>query len=202
MSGLRCGVAFVLVSLMSVPVVRAQQPQAPAQKAPPAAPPAGAPPQTAPGQPAAPGQPPAPAAVQTRTFSAPAGLLFNTVRPERVADFEKVLAYLQAAFAKSSDSNVRAQGEGWRIFKATEAGPGGTVLYVYSIDPTVMGADYGLGKILADAYPDQINEIWKLYTSAVSGGGSLLNLTPVKPVPPPPLPSATQKPSNLNPPTP
>jgi hypothetical protein len=190
MSRLRFVTALVLVSLASpMPVTRAQQPQAPAQPEPPA----GAPAQAAPAQPAAPGQPPAPAAVQTRTFSAPAGLLFNTVRPERVADFEKVLAYLQAAFAKSSDPNVRAQGEGWRIFKATEAGPGGTVLYVYAIDPAVMGADYGLGKILADAYPDQVTEIWKLYTSALSGGGSLLNLTPVKPVPPPPLPSATQK---------
>ena len=47
-------------------------------------------------------------------------------------------------------------------------------------------ADYGLGRILSDAYPDQIQEIWKLYTGALAGGGSLLNLTPVQPPPLPP----------------
>ena len=45
------------------------------------------------------------------------------------------------------------------------------------------GADYGLGRILAEAYPDptKLQEIWKLYTDSLASGGSLLNLTPVKP---------------------
>jgi hypothetical protein len=61
------------------------------------------------------------------------------------------------------------------------------VLYVFLLDPTVMGADYSLGRILADAYPDQakLQEIWKLYSGSVTGG-SLLNLTPVKSAPPTP----------------
>ncbi len=44
------------------------------------------------------------------------------------------------------------------------------------------GADYGLGRILAAAYPDQtkLQEVWKLYTDSLATGGSLLNLTPVK----------------------
>jgi hypothetical protein len=57
------------------------------------------------------------------------------------------------------------------------------VLYTFLIDPTVPGADYGLGRILSDAYPDQIQDIWRLYTGALAGGGSLLNLTPVPPAP-------------------
>ena len=57
-----------------------------------------------------------------------------------------------------------------------------------------MGADYGIGKIIADTYPEQAAEIWKLYTGAVTGG-TLLNLTPVMPVEPPPLgPAETKKP--------
>jgi len=56
------------------------------------------------------------------------------------------------------------------------------VLYVFVLDPTVPGADYGLGRILAEAYePTQLQEIWRLYTGAVTSGGTLLNLTPVKP---------------------
>jgi len=60
-------------------------------------------------------------------------------------------------------------------------------LGLFLLDPTVVGADYGLGRILADAYPDQakLQEIWKLYSGSVTGG-SLLNLTPVKSPPPAP----------------
>jgi hypothetical protein len=126
-----------------------------------------------------------------RAFTATTGVIFNAVRPERIVDFEMVIGYLQAALEKSTDAGVRAQAQGWRVFKATEPGPNGTVLYVFLIDPTVAGADYGLGRILSDAYPDQIQEIWKLYTGALAGGGSLLNLTPVQP---PPLPSLAPPP--------
>ena len=173
-----------------------------AQVGPPATPPATQPPSPAPTesqQPppvaAASAAPVVPAPVVppvppgARTFTATTGIIFNAVRPERVVDFEMVIGYLQAAFEKSTDAGVRAQAQGWRVFKATEPGPNATVLYVFVIDPTVAGADYGLGRILSDAYPDQIQEIWKLYTGALAGGGSLLNLTPVQP-PPLPVPGA------------
>ena len=103
-------------------------------------------------------------------FTAPAGIILNAVRPERVADFEKLIGYLQAALATSSDATVRAQAEGWRVLKASETGPNGVVLYVFLFDPTVAGADYGLGRILAAAYPDQtkLQEIWKLYTDSLA----------------------------------
>ena len=65
-----------------------------------------------------------------------------------------------------------AQAQGWKIFSALEPGPNATSLYVFVIDPAVPGADYGLGRILADAYPEQIQEIWKLYTGSVTGGGT------------------------------
>lgn len=128
---------------------------------------------------AAPVVPPVP--LGARTFTAKTGLIFSQVRPDRVVDFEMVIGYLQQAFEKTTDAGVRAQAQGWRVFKATEPGPNNTVLYVFLIDPAVPGSDYGLGRILSDAYPDQIQEIWKLYTGSQAGGGSLLNLTPVQP---------------------
>jgi hypothetical protein len=140
---------------------------------------------------------PAPAATASRTFTAPVGLLFNTVRPDKVEDFERVLGYVQAALEKSGDAKDRAQWKGWRVFKAAEPGPGGSVLYVFLLDPAVANADYGLGRLLADAYPDtaQLQEIWKLYTGAITGGGSLLNLSPVTPIAPTGPPSATPPPA-------
>ena len=118
------------------------------------------------------------------------GLIFNAVRPDRVVDFEMVIGYLQAAFEKATDPRVREQAKGWRVYKATEPGPNGSVLYVFVIDPAVPGADYGLGRILADAYPDQIEKIWGLYTGSQASGGSLLNLSPVQPTAPLPVPPA------------
>lgn len=142
----------------------------------------------APGVPA-PVVPPVP--LGARVFTGKSGLIFNAVRPDRVVDFEMVMGYLQAALEKSTDARVREQANGWRVFKATEPGPNGSVLYVFVIDPAIPGADYGLGRILADAYPDQIEKIWSLYTGSQASGGSLLNLAPVQPPAALPLPPST-----------
>ena len=150
---------------------------------------------------------PQPQAAQTptasRAFTAPVGLLFHTVRPERVADFEQVIARVQAALAKSTDPQVQAQAKGWRILKVSEPGPNGVVLYVSLMDPTVPGADYGFARLLADAYPDvaELQEIWRLYTTSVTGGGNLLNLTPVMPTIEP-LDQRKPAPAPTSPPTP
>jgi hypothetical protein len=157
------------------------------QPGPPVAQPAPAAPQApVPGAPPVPTAilPPVPAApILPRSFTAKTGLLFNAVRPERATDFEIVLGLFEDALTKSTDPAVRAQAAGWRVFKATEPGPNATVLYVFVVDPAIPGADYGLGRILSEAYPDRIQEIWKLYTGALAGGGSLLNLSPVEPPP-------------------
>jgi hypothetical protein len=124
-----------------------------------------------------------PVPLGARTFTASTGVIFTAVRPDRVVDFEMVIGYLEAALETSTDPAVLAQARGWRVLRATEPGPNGSALYMFLVEPTVPGADYGLGRILSDAYPDQIQDIWKLYTGALAGGGSLLNLTAVEPLP-------------------
>jgi hypothetical protein len=133
-----------------------------------------------------PGATPAAASSSVRTFTTPAGMIVNAVRPERVADFEKVIGYLQEALSLSTNATVQAQAQGWRVMKASEPGPNGTVLYVFLFDPAVSGADYGLGRILAEGIPEQtkLQEVWKLYTDSLASGGSLLSLTPVQPAAP------------------
>ena len=176
-----------------------------------AQPPATTPDQQTPGvpgqaTPGAPGTPATPAAPLMRGFTGKAGMLLNTVRPERVKDFETVVWYLQEALKKSTDPTVMAQAQGWKIFRALEPGPNAVVLYVFVLDPVVPGADYGLGRILADAFPEQVPEIWKLYQGSVTSGGTLLNLNPVEPMPPMPpapvTPQAAPAPSTRTPPPP
>jgi hypothetical protein len=162
----------------------------------PAAPQEAAPPAAAPGaqQPPLPGAavppvPAAPTAEVARTFTGACGLLLHPVRPDRVQDFEKFLAYLREALAKSANPRVRSQAAGWRILKAAESGPNGVALYLFLIDPAVPSADYSLGPILAEVYTDpaQLAEIWALYTGSVTSGGTLLNFSAVEVKPPAPI---------------
>ena len=131
-------------------------------------------------------------AVLERSFTAPVGVVLNTVRPERVEQFERLLAEVQTALAASKNPTMQAQAKGWRFYTAAEPVSGGAILFVFVIDPVVPGADYSLGKILVEAFPDavKLQEVWALYTGSVTGGGNLLNLTPV---------SATVKPATTAP---
>ena len=166
--------AVVAVAMASV---SAQQPAAP-----------GPPGQPVPAVPGArpPAVAPAPTAIAARTFTAPVGLLFNTVRPDKVADFEKLIAAVRAKLKSSTDPGIQAQAKGLRFYRAAEPGPGNSVLYVFLVDPAVPGEDYGLGRVLSQGSTDaaELQETWKLYLSSVTGGGSLLNLTLVPEAPP------------------
>ena len=139
-----------------------------------------------------------------RTFTAPVGLLFNTVRPDKTADFEKLVAAVRAALEASTDPAIQGLAKGLRFYKASEPGPGNSVLYVFIVDPALPGEDYGLGRILSQGSTDTdaaaLQETWKLYTSSVTGGGSLLNLTPIPEAPA--EPAAGEKPAGaLGPPS-
>ena len=158
-------------------------------------PPAGAlqPQQTSPlpgAAPPSPSAPPAPApppgqnvvapAPLGRVFASEQGLIFNAIRADKVTDFETVLAKLRDALANSKDPVRNQQGWGWKIYKAAEPGPNGSVLYVFVMDPAVKGADYGVAKILSEAYPKEIMELYRMYTSAfATAGQTLINLQPV-----------------------
>src|SRR5882672_3808677 len=147
----------------------------------------GATPQT-PTAPPAPVPPPGQSVVSPpplgRVFAAEQGLIFNAIRPDKVMDFETVIARLRAALANSKDPVRNQQGWGWKIFKAAEPGPNGSVLYVFVMDPAVKGADYGVAKILAEAYPTEIMDLYRMYTTAfATAGQTLINLQPVPSTP-------------------
>ena len=143
----------------------------------------GATPQT-PTAPPAPAPPPGQNVVSPpplgRVFASEHGLIFNAIRSDKVMDFEAVLAKLRLALANSKDPVRNQQGWGWKIYKATEPGPNGSVLYVFVMDPAVKGADYGVAKILSEAYPNEIMDLYRMYTGAfATAGQTLINLQTV-----------------------
>lgn len=186
------------VLLLSATAAAAQVPAAGQQPAAPAVPGQQVPGQPLPGA-RPPAGPPPSSATAARTFTAPIGLLFNTVRPDKTADFEKLVAAVRKTLESSSDAKLQAMAKGWQFYKATEPGPGNSVLYVFLVDPVVPGEDYGLGRVLSSGSSDTaaVQEIWKLYTGSVTGGGSLLNLSPIPEAPA--EPAAGDKPAPAKP---
>jgi hypothetical protein len=110
-------------------------------------------------------------------FGSDAGIVFNTIKPDKTADFEMVMGKLKEALQKSTNPDRKKQAAGWKVFKSVEPGPGGNVLYLFVVDPAVPNADYTVAKILDEAFPDQIQDLYKTYASCyVAGGQSVVNL--------------------------
>jgi hypothetical protein len=162
--------ALVVCTAAGLPAA-AQQPPAPTPQQPP---PTQQPQPTPPPDPQAPA---APVPQPGRVFTGDAGLIFFPVKADKTADFEKIMAKLKEALQTSEDPVRKEQAAGWKIFKAAEPGPNNTALYVFLIDPAVKGADYGFWKTLHDAFPAEVQRLYRLYNAANAGGQSLLNLT-------------------------
>ncbi len=110
-------------------------------------------------------------------FGSDAGIVFNTIKPDKTADFEMVMGKLKEALQKSSNPDRQKQAAGWKVFKSVEPGPGGNVLYLFVVDPAVPGADYTVAKILNEAFPKEIQDLYKTYAACyVPGGQSVVNL--------------------------
>jgi hypothetical protein len=151
----------------------AQDPAAPAAPAGAAQP---APAQPAPPQPAQPAQPAQPGL----TFDGDAGLIFMQIKPDKTADFESVMAKLRDALTKTDKPERKQQASGWKIYKSTEPGPGGNVLYVAVINPALKGADYTVAKILYEVFPTEVQTIFPTYRDSFAAGLSRTNLSIVQ----------------------
>jgi hypothetical protein len=151
----RLGIALMLIAA----VVLASAGLAYAQAAPAAQAPAAAP------------------APQARVFTGDVGLMFNVIKPDKTADFEMVVGKLKEALAKSDDPVHKQMAQGWRVLKNPEPIQGGNYLYVFLIDPVVKDADYTVSRVLAKAFPAEVQELFKVYSASFAGGVTLQNYT-------------------------
>jgi hypothetical protein len=115
-----------------------------------------------------------------RVFGADAGMILNTIKPEKASDFELVVDKVKQALQASSDPVRKQQAEGWKVFKAREPGANNTVLYVFWLSPAVKDADYTISKILYEAFPNEVQELYKKFSEAYGGGQTLVNLELLK----------------------
>jgi hypothetical protein len=122
----------------------------------------------------APAAAPAP---QARVFTGDVGLMFNVIKPDKTADFEMVVGKLKEALAKSDDPVHKQMAQGWRVLKNPEPIQGGNYLYVFLVDPVVKDADYTVSRVLAKAFPAEVQELFKVYSACFAGGVTLQNYT-------------------------
>ena len=128
------------------------------------------PPAAAPAQQAA-------AAPAARTFASDAGMVLNFIKPDKTADFEAVVAKLKEALQKSAKPERKQQAASWKVFKSPDPAQGGNVLYVFVIDPSVKGADYTVSTILSEAFPTEVQALYKQYAEAYASGQNFVNLS-------------------------
>jgi hypothetical protein len=116
------------------------------------------------------------AAPTKRVFASDGGMVLNFVKPDKTADFEAVMGKLKEALQKSTKPERKQQAASWKVFKSPEPAQGGNVLYVFVIDPAVKDADYTVSTILAEAFPQDVQALYKQYAESYASGQNFVNL--------------------------
>jgi hypothetical protein len=119
---------------------------------------------------------PLPAVPASRKFTSDNGIIFSVIKPDKTADFEMVMGRVKEALGKSQDPKRKQQALSWRVFKGLEAGPGGNVVYIWFLDPTVKDVEYTVTDILREAFPNEAQDLWSKYTACFVSGQIMLNL--------------------------
>ena len=114
-------------------------------------------------------------------FPGDGAVFLITVKPDKTGDFEMVMGKVKEALAKSEKPERKAQAAGWRVFKATEPGPNGAVIYVFIMDPVAKGSEYSVGNILVEGFGAEGQTLYKTYSDSYANPaiGALLHLTRV-----------------------
>ena len=121
----------------------------------------------------------APIGVQDRVYTAPAGMMFHPILPDKTADFEDVITRLRDALNSSTDETHRAPGAGAgkSTVPSSPVPPDQTsVLYVFVIDPAVSGADYTIGEMLRRELPLEAQTLYEKFAASYAYSPSLINV--------------------------
>jgi hypothetical protein len=104
-------------------------------------------------------------------------MVLNFIKADKTADFEAVIVKLKEALQKSEKPERKQQAASWKVFKSPDPAQGGNVLYVFVIDPSVKGADYTVSTILNEAFPQEVQALYKQYAEAYASGQNFVNLS-------------------------
>jgi hypothetical protein len=115
-------------------------------------------------------QAPAP---QKLTFEGDIALWTVAIKPDKTADFEKIMAKLREGLSKSEKPERKQQAAGWKVMKMPKPLPDGNIAYVHVINPVVAGADYTIMQTLYEEFPEERQALYDLYRGAFAANLSL-----------------------------
>lgn len=110
------------------------------------------------------------------TFDKPS-LVSVLIKPDKGSDYEAVIAKLKEAVQKTDKPELKQAAAGWKIYKSDAPGPNGNLLYLHMIDPPVSTFDYGVMKVLYEAFPAEAQAIFTQYKEAFVGQGPPAKMT-------------------------
>ncbi len=82
----------------------------------------------------------------------------------------------QGGSCAKRQARAKQQAATWKVFRSLEPGANGSVLYVFEIDPAVPGADYTVSTILSEAFPEQVQDLYKKYADAYTSGQNFVKI--------------------------
>jgi hypothetical protein len=106
-------------------------------------------------------------APQKFTMEGDLSLWSVAIRPDKTADYEKILAKVKEALTKSPMPEAKQQLAGWKVMKMAKAMPDGNIIYTHVITP-VAGADYNILQVLYATFTDPVEqkELYDMYRGA------------------------------------
>jgi hypothetical protein len=106
---------------------------------------------------------------QKTTYTGDLVLAAYVVNADKVADYEKVMATLKDALAKSTRPEAKQQLAGWKVIKNAMNQPDGSPLYVHIISPVVKDADYSITNLVYEVVTDpaERTNFYNLYRGAL-----------------------------------
>lgn len=110
------------------------------------------------------------------TFDKPS-LVSVLIKPDKGSNYEAVIGKLKEAVQKTDKPELKQAAAGWKIYKSDAPGPNGNLLYLHMIDPPVSTFDYGVMKVLYDAFPAEAQAIFTQYKEAFVGQGPPAKMT-------------------------
>ena len=117
--------------------------------------------------------------IATRTFEAPAAMVFNYVRSGSADSFESLTRRMVEALAASEDGEHQALAAGWTMYRVLAPGPNNNTVYVWLFDPVAEGANYAVAQLLNELFPAEVQQLYETYMQSFGVGQMPLEMEPV-----------------------
>jgi hypothetical protein len=107
------------------------------------------------------------------TFDGDAALLTVAIKPDKTADFERIMTRFREALLQSPDPQRKQQAAGWKVMRVNKPLADGNIAYVHIVNPVVKDADYTIMRALYEAFPEERQALYDTYRGAFAQNLSL-----------------------------